>query len=136
MTLYAVPNQKVAFLYWQIVGESGTTTRLDNPLELSITEDVTITAVFTDNVVNGVAVSAVGGGEVRMGGYDETSTTTNLSAVCFSGYQFVGWFLGDAAEPFSMQMSITINLAEMDGKQIIAKFELLDNSHINDDTNN
>ena len=60
MTLYAVPNQKVAFLYWQIVGESGTTTRLDNPLELSITEDVTITAVFTDNVVNGVAVSAVG----------------------------------------------------------------------------
>ena len=136
MTLHAVPNQKVAFLYWQIVGESGTTTNRNNPLELSITEDVTITAVFTDNVVNGVAVSAVGGGEVRMGGYDEISTTTNLSAVCFYGYQFVGWFLGDATEAFSTQMSITINLAEMDGKQIIAKFELIDNSHINDDTNN
>ncbi len=144
LILYAVPNQKVAFLYWQIVGESGTTTSRNNPLELSITEDVTITAVFTDSIIDGVAVSAVGGGEVRIGGYDgniDENTQVVLNAICYSGYTFDGWYtmkngVLTKIDALGNYTAVTINVADYDGKQIIAKFELIDNSHINDDTNN
>ncbi len=141
----AVPKQNSAFLYWLVTTSSGTTQMPDNPLSMSITEDTTITAVFSNSLMEGIGVVADGGGQVRVGGYDldnvDDTTQVTLNAICYSGYTFDGWYTMengvltkiDALGNFT---AVTINVADYDGKLIIARFIPNNNGNVNEDTNN
>ncbi len=142
--LVAVAKQNSAFLYWLVTTSSGTTQMPDNPLSTSITEDTTITAVFTSSLMEGIGVTAIGGGQARIGGYDgniDENTQVVLNAICYSGYTFDGWYTMengvltkiDALGNFT---AVTINVADYDGKLIIARFIPNNNGNVNEDTNN
>ncbi len=145
LTLYAIANPNSAFICWQItIGGSTTYDYEHNPLTTTITADTTITAVFTNSLMDGIGVTALGGGQVRMGGYiddGDPNTTVVLNAICYSGWTFDGWYTMengvltkiDALGNFT---AVTINVADYDGKLIIAKFTELNNEEINEDLNN
>ena len=142
--LIAVPNANSAFLYWLVTTESGSTQVTDNPLSMTITETTTITAVFSNSLMDGVGVTAIGGGQVRMGGYiddGDPSTTVVLNAICYTGYTFDGWYIIENGvetklEEFGNSDAITINVSAYEGKLIIAKFTKITNEDINEDLNN
>ena len=140
----ALPKANCAFLYWLVTTESGSKQVTDNPLSMTITETTTITAVFSNSLMDGIGVTAIGGGQVRMGGYDgniDSTTQVTLNAVCYSGYTFDGWYTMengaltkiDALGNFT---AVTINVTDYDGKLIIARFIPNSNGNINDDVNN
>ncbi len=140
----AVPKANCAFLYWQITTASGTTYNYDNPLSMTITETTAITAVFSNSLIEGVGVTAIGGGQVRMGGYEgeiDDTTQVTLNAICYSGYTFDGWYIIENGvetklEEFGNSDAITINVSAYEGKLIIAKFTKITNEDINEDLDN
>ena len=142
--IIAVPKQNSAFLYWLVTTSSGTTQLPDNPLSMSITEDTTITAVFTSSLMDGIGVTALGGGQVRMGGYiddGDPNTTVVLNAICYSGWTFDGWYTMENGvltkiDALGNSTAVTINVADYDGKLIIASFVPNSNGNVNEDLNN
>ncbi len=142
---YAITKANSAFLCWQITTASGTTYNYDNPPSIPITEDTTITAVFTSSLMDGIGVVADGGGQVRMGGYNldnvDSTTQVTLNALAYTDYTFDGWYTMengaltkiDALGNFT---AVTINVADYDGKLIIARFVPNNNGNVNDDVNN
>ncbi len=142
--IIAVPKANCAFLYWLVTTESGSTQITDNPLSMTITETTTITAVFSNSLMEGIGVTAIGGGQVRMGGYDGEigeNTQVTLNAICYSGYTFDGWYIMENGveiklEEFGNSDAITINVSAYEDKLIIAKFVPVNNDDINDDVNN
>ena len=147
VVLMALPKLGCTALGWEITTSSGTTYNYtDNPFSIIITEDTTITAILSSDIIEGVGVgvTAIGGGQVRMGGYiddGDTSTTVVLNAICYKGYTFDGWYTMengvltkiDALGNFT---AVTINVADYDGKLIIARFIPNSNGNVNEDTNN
>ena len=130
---------------WQITTGGVTTYNYDNPPNITITADTTITAVFTNSLMEGIGVVADGGGQVRMGGYDldnvDSTTQVVLNAICYSGYTFDGWYIMENGVPTKIDAlgnstAVTINVAAYDGKLIIARFVPNSNGNVNDDTNN
>ena len=108
--IYAVPNAGYVFLYWL-----DTTTQEQyavNPLNYTVSNDVTITAVFGKSV-DGVAVSIAyqntdgtistsqdnislaAIGEARITGYTTTNGLNEITviAVAYTGYEFKGWMI-------------------------------------------
>ena len=146
LTLYAIANPNSAFICWQItIGGSTTYDYEHNPLTTTITADTTITAVFTNSLMEGIGVVADGGGQVRMGGYDldnvDNTTQVVLNAICYTGYTFDGWYTmenGDLTkiDALGNSTAVTINVADYDGKLIIARFVPNNNGNVNDDVNN
>ena len=142
--IIAVPNANSAFLYWLVTTESGSIQVTDNPLSRTITESTTITAVFSNSLMDGVGVTALGGGQVRMGGYDgsiDDTTQVTLNAICYTGWSFDGWYIIENGverklEEFGNSDAITINVYDYDGKLIIAKFTEITNEDINEDLDN
>ena len=140
----ALPKANCAFLYWLVTTESGSTQVTDNPLSRTITETTTITAVFSNSLIEGVGVTAIGGGQVRMGGYEgdiDENTQVTLNAICYSGYTFDGWYTMENGvetklEEFGNSDAITINVSVYEGKLIIAKFTKITNEDINEDLDN
>ena len=141
---YAIAKANSAFLCWQITTASGTTYNYDNPPSIPITADTTITAVFTSSLMDGIGVTAIGGGQVRMGGYDgniDDTTQVVLNAICYSGYTFDGWYTMENGvltkiEELGNSTAVTINVADYDGKLIIARFVPISNGNVNEDVNN
>ena len=140
----AVAKQNSAFLYWLVTTSSGSTQMPDNPLSTSITEDTTITAVFSNSLMDGIGVTALGGGQVRMGGYiddGDPNTTVVLNAICYSGWTFDGWYTMENGvltkiDALGNSTAVTINVSAYDGKLIIARFVPNNNGNVNDNTNN
>ena len=141
----AVAKPGSAFICWQITIGGVTTYDYDNnPLSMSITKDTTITAVFSNSLMDGIGVTALGGGQVRMGGYiddGDPNTTVVLNAICYSGWTFDGWYIIENGvetklEEFGNSDAITINVSDYDGKLIIASFVPKSNGNVNDDVNN
>ena len=140
----AVPKANSAFLYWLVTTENGSTQVTDNPLSRTITETTTITAVFSNSLMECIGVTAIGGGQVRMGGYAgnvDAGTQVTLNAICYSGYTFDGWYLIENGvetklEEFGNSDAITINVSAYEGKLIIAKFTKITNEDINEDLDN
>ena len=140
----AVPKANSAFLYWLVTTSRGSKQVTDNPLSRTITESTTITAVFSNSLMEGVGVTAIGGGQVRMGGYEgdiDDTTQVTLNAICYSGYTFDGWYIVENGvetklEEFGNSDAITINVSVYEGKLIIAKFTKITNEDINEDLDN
>ncbi len=120
------------FLYW--TDENGTiiTTNPTCTIE-SLTENTIRIAVFS---AIGTAVAASEGGEVRanyttIDGVDYI----HVSALCALNYDFIGWSTSDGTDLSAYGKSADIPLSLVEGKLIIANFELISNTNINDNTN-
>ena len=138
--IYAIASGGNAFAYWQIDrGGGNVTTSTANPLTVdNITTDITITAFFSSNVLENVAVVATYGGSVELVGenFDNLSSTdeiTFVSRVKITGYRFVGWYDGETL--LGTSASIRLQYSQVQGKLITAKFEPISNTNMNDDTN-
>ena len=109
-----------------------------NPLTYTVSADSTLTAIFGSSVAGGVAVVAENGGEVRMSGYDENDATTmHVSAVAYTGYQFLGWYIMGEESPISTELSTDLALSQVQNKIIIARFIPIENQNdMNDETDN
>ena len=144
LTLYAIPNKDVAFLGWQVENNTGSNVVVENPLNLTLTSDTTITALFTNSLMAGIGVSAIGGGQARIGGYEgniDDSTYVVLNAICYTGYIFDGWYIMENGtltkiEALGSNTAVTIKATDYDGKLIIARFVPNSNSNVNEDVNN
>ena len=151
--IFAIPNEKVSFIEWQITTPSGTTIQTSNPLTTQITANTTITAVFGSyadlngvcaidiNLLNAETNLAVVG-TVSMNGYTTQNglTSVHLSAVASKGYQFEYWTVDgeiltyDGTTPYTAVCDIPLELVQ--GKIVVANFSAISNNNVNDDTNN
>ncbi len=139
--IYAIASGGNAFAYWQIDrGGGNVTTSTANPLTVdNITTNTTITAFFTSNMLENVAVVATYGGSVELLGenFDNLSPTDEIifvSRVKITGYRFVGWYDGDTL--LGTDASIRLPYSQVQGKLITAKFELINSTNMDDTTNN
>lgn len=107
---------------------------------------VTVNAVFGSSQTtspsndfdgtNGFSICSQAGGEVRVNGYTTSDTTIHVSAVFTDfGYVFKGWYIYGSDTALSTNMSCNLNLSDIKGKVIVAKFDV-DNTSKNDTTNN
>ena len=133
--LMALTTSGSAFLYW--LDEATETIYTDNPLNYTVgSEDITLTAVFSSALMDGIAVAAQNGGEARISGYDEDMTTVHLTAVAYAGYEFEGWYTYGDNQLISTSASCDIPIADVDNKLIIAHFTPRDTSNLEDSTDN
>ena len=134
--IIATPKANSAFLYWY--DESNGNVYYDNPLNYTVTQNTTLTAYFGNGVIDGVAVVAENGGEVRMSGYDENDAITmHVSAVAYKGYKFLGWYIMGEETPISTELSTDLALSQVQNKIIIARFIPIENQNdMNSQTDN
>ena len=102
-SLTAIPKNGATFVRWN----DGNT---ENPRTVTITTDTTFTAIFGGHATytvsvepNNPAMGSVPGG----GTFDDGSTTT-ISATPFTGYHFVSWSDGNAANPRTVTVESNI----------------------------
>ncbi|MBO5102873.1 MAG: hypothetical protein J6C13_02135, partial [Clostridia bacterium] len=75
--------------------------------------------------------------QARINGYASSDTTIHLSTVLNQqGYNFVGWYEYGGSTALSTNWSVDLNSASLIGKIIFAKYELNNNSNINDSLSN
>ena len=89
VTLTATPDNED----WAFVGWSGDVDSTDNPLDLTIIGDMSVTATFTDEFYV-LTVNVVGNGHVDLdpaGGTYAVDTVVGLDAVADLGWTFAGW---------------------------------------------
>ncbi|MBQ7977630.1 MAG: hypothetical protein IJ301_03490 [Clostridia bacterium] len=86
--------------------------------------------------IEGVAVQATNGGEVRLTGSDLTddSDTVVCMAVAYAGYQFDGWTDSDGND-LGTDLSVRLTKEQVEGKIITANFVKIE-ANINTDTSN
>ncbi len=137
-------------LYWQ--DDLGNKI-YENPLNITLTCNSTYTAVFGKAVeLNGICAVDINlindetnlavVGTVSMNGYTmETGLdAVHLSAVPSKGYKFEYWTVDgqiltyDGTTPYTAVCDISLELVQ--GKIVVANFSKIDNSNVNDDTNN
>ena len=127
----AVASNGYKFVGW--INATGVTVTTSNLLEITLTENSTYTAVFERS---DISVKATIGGEARICGYDVENLTgsIHLSAVTYSGYKFLGWYVGDTL--LSDKMSVDLQISNINGSIIIAKFAVNSTTNTNNDLNN
>ena len=132
-SFYALPNAGNVFKNWI---DSDGTTYTANPLTITVSKDLTITAVFASGASDIAAVYATYGGEVRVTGSDLTETADNIVciAVPYFGYEFTGW-IDSVGNNLGTEMSIRLTKEQVLGKVITANF-VKKEQNINDDLNN
>ena len=101
IVLTATPNTGYSFLRWS----DGSTT---NPRTLTVTNDMSYTALFEAEVYTIVVVAnPTNGGTVTGSGTYTYGSTATLTATPASGYEFQGWSDGSTANPH--QVTVTEN---------------------------
>ena len=144
--IIAVANRDSTFLCWTIESGDSTSTSYENPLNLNnITADTTVTAVFSNGLVEGIAVSVqyqgsetnlAVAGSAKILGYTTTNglETVNVVAQAYTDYTFLGWqvdgeyitYQDESGQTITLQgydyISASIPLSVIDGKQIFAVF--------------
>jgi uncharacterized repeat protein (TIGR02543 family) len=112
VNIQATPDSGYSFAGWS----NGSTT---NPLSITMTSDISITANFTELIISyTLTVSSGEGGSVNSeGGEYNEGTEVTLTATPDEGYRFTGWSDGSTEE------SITISISE--DTSIEALFELI-----------
>ncbi len=101
IVLTATPNTGYTFLRWS----DGSTT---NPRTLTVTTDMSFTALFDADVYTIVVVAnPTNGGTVTGSGNYAYGSTATLTATPASGYEFQGWSDGSTANPH--QVTVTEN---------------------------
>ncbi|MBQ7977171.1 MAG: InlB B-repeat-containing protein [Clostridia bacterium] len=137
--MYAFSQSGCAFLYW--VDSADPDTKIfANPLTISVTENKTYTAYFTESLISGVSVTSMIGGSAEIVGNDfatlaDSDTITLVARLKLNGYQFDGWFIDGATTAFSTEWSVNVEYGTIKDKMIVAKFSYI-SSNVNTETNN
>ena len=142
--LYAISSASYAFLYWL---DSATGQRYTaNPLTYTVSADSTLTAIFGSSMADGVAVcveslegATAAIGEARITGYSNIDGVdyVHFSAVAYTGYKFLGWYIMGEETPISTDLSTDLALSQVQNKIIIARFTPIENQNdMNDETDN
>ena len=116
---------------WKFVGWSGDITSTDNPLDVTITKNMTITALFEKIQAQKytLSVGKVGDGFLTInppgGSYDAGAIVT-VSATAADGWKFVGWSgdIDSSANPLSVTMSKDISITATFEKLTSQKYSL------------
>ena len=105
VTITATPVEHYHFVRWN----DGNT---DNPRNIEITQDRTITAFFAIDVHHVEVTSGdITRGAVTGGGDFEYGTAITVSASAYSGYQFVRWSNGVSYNPYTFAVTTDMELA-------------------------
>ena len=104
-SLTATANDGYRFMGW-----SGDVTSADNPLDVVVNADVSVTANFVQVFSVAVAASPAAGGAVSGAATYDAGATATLTATANAGYRFTGWS-GDAAGTTS-PVTVTVNAAK------------------------
>ncbi len=131
--LLAVPKANCGFKYWI---DNNNQVYYNNPLQITVENDITFTAVFTNSLFEGTAVVASEGGEVRLTGYADNTDIVHISALAYTGYVFAGWETNDNTDLSAYGMSADIPYNLIKGKVIIARFYPVSNNNTNNETSN
>ena len=95
-TLTAIPADNCSFLHWS----NGAT---DNPLQITVTNDTSLVAVFADESAVTYTVTVLSDdptmGYVEGGGTYIADSTATLTAYPYSGFVFDHWMDGDTTNP-------------------------------------
>lgn len=104
VTISANPTEHYHFVRWN----DGNT---DNPRDIEITQDRTLTAFFAiDTHHVDVTSGDITRGSVTGGGDFEYGTAITVSATAYSGYQFVRWSNGVSYNPYTFAVTTDMEL--------------------------
>ncbi|MBQ7977378.1 MAG: hypothetical protein IJ301_02110 [Clostridia bacterium] len=126
-----IANNSSATIMFKIYLLSGNMT-----LNLSTSTTAPVLKATGGASVEGVAVQATNGGEVRLTGSDlsEDSDTVVCMAVAYAGYAFTGWTDSDGNN-LGTALSVRLTKEQVEGKIITANFAKID-ANVNTDTDN
>ena len=126
MTLGAIPNDNYVFRNWTFEGaefsdnplwEGNSTFFLARSTCIGCTE-FTIVGNFDLDVPDTITVNLRAeppeGGEVSGGGKFSKRSSTTISAVPNSGYEFSGWYFDPCGSPFSDSQTLTLSNLQVD----------------------
>ncbi len=140
LNFYAIANSEYSFLYWQVEGvEISQELLTQNPLEIVLTTDITLRAVFGASL-EGVKVSATKGGMAYIVGDDFDSLGDNdlitiFTKICLKGYEFSHW-VDNKGNIISRETSLKLKKSEAMDKAFTAIYYPTNNPNLNLDTNN
>ena len=109
---------------WQFSGWSGDLSGTDNPVQLTMDSDKSVTATFTEVPPDQYALTVytVGEGSVGLdpaGGVYDEGTTVTMTAAPSAGYQLVSWFGTNDDSATTLTNTVTMNSA----RSVTATFE-------------
>ena len=129
-----VVNDNATQLYLKIIGLTG-----DLNITLSLADlPPPLQPATSGGGVDTVAVVSTYGGSAEIVGdsFADDSQITLVARNKINGYQFIGWFVGNSSTPISTEMSVRLNYSDIQGKVITARFEPIDSSTNNSQTDN
>ena len=101
----AIPNDGYHFTGWS---DSNT----DNPRTLTVSDDVSITAIFEQNIYTITATTTDGGSTTGSGTYTHGSTVT-LTAIAEKNHLFLGWNDGTDSNPYTFTATTDKNVSAL-----------------------
>ncbi len=140
ITLYAIPNINYGFVGWEASGVAlNQFEMMANPLTITVNNNINLTALFSDSMVDGVYVSATQGGMVYLVGDDFASLgdedyVTVFTKPSMTGYAFSHW--EDASgNILGTDTNLRIQKAQIINSVLIAVYVSTDDITSNDSTN-
>ena len=125
VTVVATPDANCRFLGW-FVGDSEVAVSVDVAYTFIVAEDVELTAMF-EEIKYVVSVSTSANGAVAVKDSEGNSAEFVVGSVATvvatpdSGYEFVGWFIGDSDTAVSTDAAYTFTVGE--DVALVARFE-------------
>ena len=138
ITSIAISNDGYYFKNWQ--DEQGNIITTSNKLELTVDKNINYIATFTDNLAQGVNVTATYGGKVSLVGdnfenLNDDDTIIFVATVAQQGYKFSHWE-DLSGNILGYTESIRLKKEDVYNNIITAVFVLVENSNVNEDINN
>ena len=138
ITSIAISNDGYYFKNWQ--DEQGNIITTSNKLELTVDKNINYTATFTDNLAQGVNVTATYGGKVSLVGdnfenLNDDDTIIFVATVAQQGYKFSHWE-NLSGNILGYTESIRLKKEDVYNNIITAVFVLIENNNVNEDINN
>ena len=138
ITSIAISNDGYYFKNWQ--DEQGNIITTSNQLNVIVDNNINYTATFTDNLAQGVNVTATYGGKVSLVGdnfenLNDDDTIIFVATVAQQGYKFSHWE-NLSGNILGYTESIRLKKEDVYNNIITAVFVLIENNNVNEDINN
>ena len=138
ITSIAISNDGYYFKNWQ--DEQGNIITTSNQLNVIVDNNINYTATFTDNLAQGVNVTATYGGKVSLVGdnfenLNDDDTIIFVATVAQQGYKFSHWE-NLSGNILGYTESIRLKKEDVYNNIITAVFVLVENNNVNEDINN
>ena len=130
VTVVAVPDENYDFIGW-FVGDGEEPVSTDVSYTFTVSENVSLVAKFNKWPL--VSISSGTNGSVSFENSAETSlfvqsgSEVTVIATPDENYDFIGWFVGDSAEPISIDIEYKFTVSE--NVSLIAKFATVIDGH-------